>query len=157
MYSPRWLFQVPGSLLIVLGLVGYAVALPGLSIRGVRFDAHTLLFASLALLLGYQSLLFALFARTFAMTEGLLPRAPGLERFFRVMNLEKTIALGGVAFLAGAFLLLAAVAVWRSAGFGNLDYARTMRLVVPGTTLTALGFQTILGGFFVSILGLKRQ
>jgi glycosyltransferase involved in cell wall biosynthesis len=157
MYSPRWLFQIPGLILIALGLVGYGVALPGLTIRGIRFDAHTLLFASLAVLLGYQSLLFALFARTFAITEGLLPRAPELERFFRVMNLEKTIALGGAAFVAGTSLLLAAVAVWRSVGFGNLDYARTMRLVVPGTTLTALGFQTILGGFFVSILGLKRK
>jgi hypothetical protein len=31
-----------------------------------------------------------------------------------------------------------------------------MRWVVPGVTLTALGFQTILSSFFVSILGMKK-
>jgi glycosyltransferase involved in cell wall biosynthesis len=157
MYSPRWLFEIPGALLVAFGLLGYCVALPGLSIQGVTFDAHTLLFASLAMLLGYQSLLFALFTKTFAVTEGLLPRAPGLDRFFRLMNLEKALALGAGACVAGAALLLLAVAVWSRAGFGPLDYASTMRLVVPGVTLTALGFQTVLGGFFVSILGLRRQ
>jgi glycosyltransferase involved in cell wall biosynthesis len=157
MYSPRWLFEIPGAVLFIVGLLGYGVALPGLSIKGVTFDAHTLLFASLAMLLGYQSLLFALFTRTFALTEGLLPGAPSLERFFRIMNLERTLVVGGTGFVVGAVLLLSAGDIWRSVGFGPLEYARTMRLVVPGITLTALGFQTVLGGFFVSILGLRRQ
>jgi hypothetical protein len=54
-------------------------------------------------------------------------------------------------------LLLAAV--WQSwlTGFGHLDYARTMRLVVPGATLVALGFQTVFSSFFVSILGIRRK
>lgn len=59
MYSPRWLFVIPGTLLVILGLVGYAIALPGVTWRGIAFDAHTLLFASLAILCGYQSILFA--------------------------------------------------------------------------------------------------
>ena len=46
---------------------------------------------------------------------------------------------------------------WRLTSFGPLDYAQTMRLVVPGATLTALGFQTILSSFFVSILGMRRR
>jgi hypothetical protein len=58
--------------------------------------------------------------------------------------------------VAGLVLLAAAVVQWWSADFGHLDYARTMRWVVPGTTLTALGFQTILSSFFVSILGMKE-
>src|SRR5262249_12075757 len=50
MFSPRWLFFVPGQILIFLGLLGYGVALPGLTLGGVNFDAHTLLFASLAII-----------------------------------------------------------------------------------------------------------
>jgi hypothetical protein len=46
---------------------------------------------------------------------------------------------------------------WRLVSFGNLEYARTMRLVVPGVTLTALGFQTVLSSFFISILGMRRK
>ena len=155
-FSPRWLFFVPGAILVLLGLAGYALALPGVQIGGVKFDAHTLLFSSLAILMGYQSILFAVCAKTFAINEGLLPKDPQLNSFFKVMYLERGLALGALAFLAGIFLLGDAVWQWRAAHFGHLDYAVTMRWVIPGTTLTALGFQTILSSFFVSILGMKR-
>jgi hypothetical protein len=156
-YSPRWLFYLPGILLVLLGLAGYALAMPGVTIRGVTFDAHTLLFASLAILSGYQSILFAIFSKTFAITEGLLPEDPRLTRFFQVVNLERGLLLAAAALLVGMVLLVAAVNAWRLVGFGPMDYPKTMRLVVPGATLTALGFQTVLASFFVSILGMHRR
>jgi glycosyltransferase involved in cell wall biosynthesis len=157
MYSPRWLFLMPGLLLIILGLLGYAVAMPGMTFNGVNFDAHTLLFASLAILCGYQSSLFAIFTKTFAVSEGLLPEDRRLTRFFELVNLERGLIMAAVALLIGLALLVAAVNQWRLTGFGHLDYAQTMRLVVPGVTLTALGFQTVLSSFFVSILGVRRR
>jgi hypothetical protein len=54
-------------------------------------------------------------------------------------------------------LLLAAIRQWWLTDFGNLDYAYTMRFVVPGATLIALGFQTAFSSFFVSILGMRRK
>lgn len=157
MYSPRWLFVIPGTILIFLGMLGYAVAMPGLRIHGVTFDAHTLLFASLAILCGYQAVLFAIFSKTFAVSEGLMPEDPKLAQFFKIMYLERGLILSGAGLLLGLGLLLAAVQDWRLAGFGQLDYAKTMRLVVPGATITALSFQTILSSFFVSILGMRRR
>lgn len=156
-FSPRWLFLVPGCLLVLAGIIGYALALPGIKMGAVTFDAHTLLFASLAMMLGYQSMLFSLFAKTFAINEGLLPKDPQLDGFFKVMYLERGLILGLVALLAGVGLLGAAVSQWWAVDFGKLDYAKTMRWVIPGVMLTALGFQTILSSFFVSILGLKKQ
>ena len=156
-YSPRWLFFLPGVFLIILGLVGYALAMPGMTILSVTFDAHTLLFASLAILCGYQSILFAIFSKTFAISEGLLPEDCRLTRLFQVINLERGLLLALAVLLVGFALLLAAINSWRAAGFGALDYAKTMRLVVPGATLTALGFQTILSSFFVSVLGMRRR
>ena len=156
-YSPRWLFFVPGLALIVLGLVGYGLAMPGVRIQGVTFDAHTLLFASLAIICGAQSIWFALFSKTFAISEGLLPEDPRLNRFFQVATLERGLILASGALLLGLGLLLAAINEWRIVGFGSLDYAKTMRMVVPGSTLVALGFQTILSSFFVSILGMRRR
>ena len=157
LYSPRWLFLIPGLLLISLGLIGYIVAMPGMTFNGVTFDAHTLLFASLAILCGYQSSLFGIFSKTFAVSEGLIPEDRRLTRFFEVINLERGLIIAAVTLLIGVALLSAAVNQWRLTGFGQLDYAETMRLVVPGVTLTALGFQTILSSFFVSILGLRRR
>ena len=155
--SPRWLFLVPGFFLVLLGLAGYALALPGLNIGGVTFDAHTLLFSSIAILMGYQAVLFAICAKTFAINEGLLPKDSRIDSFFKLIYLERGLAIGGLALLAGLILLGAAVLEWKSVGFGRLDYAVTMRWAIHGATLTSLGFQTILSSFFVSILGMKRR
>jgi glycosyltransferase involved in cell wall biosynthesis len=157
MYSPRWLFLIPGALLVLLGAIGYTIALPGATWRGVSFDAHTLLFASLSVLLGWQSILFALFTKVFATAEGLLPADEHLERFFAVITLERGLIMAMVAVVIGVALLLAAVYQWCLVHFGHLDYAKTMRLVIPGVTLTALGFQTVLASFFISILGMRRR
>lgn len=155
--SPRWLFLMPGALLTILGLAGYAIAMPAITVNGVTFDAHTLLFASLAILCGYQSMVFAIFTKTFAVSEGLLPEDPRMIRFFKFATLERGLVASFIVILIGLALLIAAVNSWQLAGFGQLDYAQTMRLVIPGATLSALGFQTLLSSFFVSILGMRRR
>ena len=157
LYSPRWLFLMPGLLLILLGGVGYAIALSRLTINGVTFDVHTLLFASLAFLCGFQAVLFATLTKLFAITEGLLPPDPRLERVFRHITLETGLAGGALALVTGCVLLLMAVLIWRRTHWGRLDYSEVMRVVIPGATLTALGFQTVLFSFFMSILGMRRK
>src|SRR5207247_483373 len=68
MCSPRWLFLVPSAFFIAFGLLGYLVAMPGLRIGHTTFDAHTLLFESLAILCWYPCIRFAVFAQSFAIT-----------------------------------------------------------------------------------------
>jgi glycosyltransferase involved in cell wall biosynthesis len=157
MYSPRWLFLYPGVFLIVLGMIGYAFAMPGLTIKGIHFDAHTLLFSSLFILLGYQSVVFAVLVRTFTVTEGLLPENRRMIRLLKIISLERGLLFGTGLLLIGSVLLLGAVNQWRLTHFGNLDYPKTMRWVAPGVLLTALGFGTVLSSFFFSILRLSRR
>jgi glycosyltransferase involved in cell wall biosynthesis len=157
MYSPRWLFLIPGVLLIALGALGYAVAMPGLEIKGVHFDVHTLLFANLAVICGYQAVLFAVMTKTFAIREGLMPEDARLTRMYRYFNLETGLVVGVVGLVAGVVLLGTAVLRWYDRDFGALNYARTMRLVIPGVALTALGVQTMLSSFFLSILGMRSR
>jgi hypothetical protein len=157
MYSPRWLFLLPGAVLVLLGMVGAAIALPTTTIAGVTFTAHTLLFSCLAILVGYQAILFAVFTKVFAISEGLMPEDPRLTRLFKVINLEKGLIAGAVALVVGLVLLGSVVNQWRRSHFGNLEYGQTMRVVISGATLTALGVQTLLGSFFASILGTHRK
>lgn len=156
MYCPRWLFLYPGLVLIALGLLGYGVALPGLALGRIHFDVHTLLVASLGVLLGYQSVVFAVSAKTFAIHEGWLPESAGMRRFFSIVTLERGLLAGGGALGIGLGLLVGALVIWRAHDFGRLDYAQTMRWVIPGVTLAALGFQTILSSFMLGILRMRR-
>ena len=98
-----------------------------------------------------------MFAQTFAMAEHLLPEDPTMMRAFKIINLERGLLASAVTTLTGLGRLIAAIAQWRAVGYGPLDYAHTMRFVIPGATLTALGFQTFLSSFFISILGMTRR
>jgi hypothetical protein len=156
-YCPRWLFQAPGLFAILLGLIGYTVALPGLTIGRATFDAHTLLFSSLFILIGHQAILFSLFTKAFAITAGLLPPDRRTERFLRLANLERGLCVGLILLVCGVVLLGLAANEWRRLDFGALDYSHTMRWVIPGATLSALGFQTALSSFFLAVLGTARR
>jgi hypothetical protein len=157
MCCPRWLFVAPGLCLVAFGLLCYGLALPGATVGGLTFDIHTLLYGSLALLCGYQSVLFAIFTTTFAVNEGIRPATRGYNTFYKLVNLERGLVLGLIACLAGAVLLAVPFAAWQANEFGRLDYPQTMRWAIPGTSLLALGFQTLLSSFFVSILGMQRR
>jgi len=156
MCSPRWLFLYPGIFLAALGTLGYAVAMPGLTIGGVRFDAHTLLFSTLAILVGEQAIIFAVCAKTIAMAEGFLPPNRRMDAFYRLATVERGLVASLATMAVGLLLLAAAVNQWRLHDFGNLDYASTMRVVVPGVMLTAVGIQTLLASFLIGIMRTAR-
>ena len=160
MYSPRSLFLWPGYALLALGILGYALALPGVRIGNALLGPQTLLFASVFLLLGYQCVQFAVFTKLFAIREGMMPGDVRLERAMKIMPLENALKLGAGALVLGIALLVGAILKWRAVDYGTIDtalYATTLRWVIPGATLTALGVQTIFSAFFASILEMRRK
>jgi len=158
MYSPNWLFLYPGIVLALVGLIiGSAVLSGPLRIGNITLDVHTLLMASLLILCGYQSVIFAMFTKIFAITEGLLPESKQMNSLFRYINLERGLITGVAVLLIGMILILTTINQWRQVHFGVLNYTHTMRFVIPGATLITIGFQTLLSSFFFSILGLKRK
>jgi len=157
LYSPRWLYLVPGVLLIALGLLGSGLVYGHIAVGGLQFDAHTLLVASLALILGYQSILFGAFAKVFAVGERLMPMDAKTQTLDDVFSLEKGAITGLLLCLGGVGLIVAAVFQWAAVDFGRLDYATTMRWVIPGVTSVAIGFQTIFASFFLSVLAMRRK
>ena len=157
MYSPRWLFLLPGIALVVLGAVGYALAMPGVRLSGAELDVNALLFSSLFVILGYQSILFAILTKSFAVAQGLLPSTRQVERFFQMFKLERGLVAGAFVTVAGMALLGVVLLRWATVDFGPLDYRATLRLTIPGVMFTALGVQTLFFSFFASILGLRRR
>jgi glycosyltransferase involved in cell wall biosynthesis len=156
-YSPRWLFLMPGFFMVLAGVAGYSIAMPGITIAGMTFDAHTLLFSSLSILCGYQAMAFGALTKTYAVGAGLLLPDRYTRRLLKSRNLENGLIAGVLAIVIGALLLAASVNQWRLARFGQLDYGYTMRWVIPGATLTALGVQTVLSSFFLAILGFTNN
>ncbi len=157
-YSPRWLYLVPGLLFAVGGALLIVWLLPGpRALFGATLDVHAMLGAAALVLIGTQAISFAVFAKIFAITEGLLPMDSRLEKAFRTVTLETGLVCGALLTVAGALLVGHVVSVWSSAQFRTLDYSRTMRWMIPGALLLVLGAQAILSSFFLSILGLKRR
>jgi hypothetical protein len=131
--------------------------LPGqLEVLGIGFDVHTMVYAGAMIIIGYQAILFAAFARIYATTEGFLPARQWLEDLTQRITLEAG-ALAGLALVGGGMLLTAiALLIWGGTGFGALHYRETLRIVIPASTMLVLGVQTILSSFFLSILGIEH-
>lgn len=158
MYSPRWLFLYPGLFLMIVGLLAGAWLLPGpRRIGGVELDIQTLLYAAMAVVIGFQAVIFAVFTKVFVISEGLMPEDPRLNRMFDYITLETGLIVGLALLLAGLGGSVYAVSEWGARAFGPLEPSRTMRWVIPAATALVLGCQLVLSSFFLSILGLKRR
>src|SRR5580692_7130030 len=158
LYSPRWLFLYPGIVLMLMGcLLGLWLLPAPRHVGNVTFDVHTLVYAAAFVLIGFQAIAFAVFTKFFAISEGLLPPDPTLDKLFRYITLEVGLGAGGLLTGAGLMTSAYALGAWGSRHFGALDYSHTMRLVIPAALFLALGAQTIFASFFMSVLGLRRR
>jgi len=157
LFSPRWLFLIPGiSLGAVGGLFLSLLAFQPLSLGPVVLDINSMLVAAMMLLVGFQLIYSAVFLRIYGFTQGFLPDQPQLRVWLRRVTLEKGVITGVCLALIGFFLLLLATLKWKSTGFGALDPVSSVRQVVPAVTLLTLGVQVIFGSFFLSSLGINR-
>jgi hypothetical protein len=157
LFSPRWLFFVPGLVLLLLGLIAGAVIEAGpVSIGSVTFDVGTLVAASAMVVIGFQGVLFWLFTRVYAGSEGFLPKEPGVQRLLGRLSLERGLLLGLAIGLAGLGGLIFSIVNWGGSGFHNLNYEHALRSMIPSATALIVSCQLILGTFFLSILGIKQ-
>ncbi|HNR72452.1 MAG TPA: glycosyltransferase family 2 protein [Verrucomicrobiota bacterium] len=155
-YSPRWLFLVPGLALGMLGAVaGFVLALGPIHLGKVELSTGTLAVACMSLVIGVQLIAFAFFTKVFAIGEGLLPQDPKFANIFKTFTLEKGICFGLAVLVLGLGLLLRGIWSWKQAGYGALSYADNMLRLIPSVTLIMVSIQIIFSSFFLSVLGLK--
>jgi glycosyltransferase involved in cell wall biosynthesis len=149
LYSPSWLYLVPGGLLLLLGLVGMVLLAAGpVDILGHTWQIHTMLGFVALTLIGAQVIQLGVFARTYARVR-IGERDALLERLGRKLTLEHGLIAGGALSLF-AVVGLALVAIeWAHNGFGALGRAYETALLV---TALGLGIQIVFGAFFLALL-----
>jgi glycosyltransferase involved in cell wall biosynthesis len=156
LYSPDWLFMLPGLALLAAGLLLFLTLLVGpINLDRVTLGTGTMAVAGMMTLLGYQILAQGFYAKVFAVAEGLLPSQPRFNRLFRAWNLERGIVLGLTLGIAGASVVGWALWLWARKNFGPIDPQENLGRLIIGTTLIVLGAQTVFSSFHLSLLGLK--
>jgi hypothetical protein len=158
LYSPKWLFFIPGLLLMVLGLVaGVALSFGTVRVGSIAFGVDTLVGASAMLVIGFQAVIFALLTKVYAMEEGFLPHSERIQKTIDWWTLEKGLVVGGLLALGGLTGLIFSILHWQGKNFGDLDPLDSLRLVVPSATALIMSMQAVFASLFVSILGIRRR
>ena len=155
LFSPRWLFLYPGIALLTIGLIVGAILLPGPARFGnVSFDVHTFLVAALCIIVGLQSVSFAVIGRRFASRYGFIPRSSNYDRLLEALTLERILLAAILLMLGGLGALVWGVGEWAERGFGPLNPTSTMRAVIIAMTALVSGFQLMMSGFMSSMINI---
>lgn len=154
LYSPRWLFFYPGIAFMLMGGAGVAVLLPG---QQFVFDVHTLLYSVVLIIVGLNVLSFGLFAKVFAMQEGLLPRTKLFRNVYGRFTLEMGVLFGLLLFGMGIGLTAVALYLWSQNNFGNLDPQKMLRFVIPAVALLFTGIHVLFSSFLLSIIHIPHR
>ncbi len=159
LYSPTWLFLVPGVLLLLVGTAfGARLQMGPWKVGPFGFDTNTMLVCSMCQVVGLQILFFGIFTRVFAISEGLLPKTTSpIDHIYKLFSLERGVLLGLVISLVGLAKLIMAVLYWKGANFGAMSYPESLRQVIPAVTFMMIGVQIIFSSFFLSILDIPRK
>jgi glycosyltransferase involved in cell wall biosynthesis len=155
LFSPSYLFQLPGIALMLTGALLIVLLARGPRVLfGHQWDFHVLLFGALSLILGYDFVLFDIFAKTFSMGSGLARPNRWLRALMRVFTLERGLLLGSLLVVTGFAVEVQITLEWMRSGYGTL---MAVRGITVGMTLMVLGAQTLVASFLVSLLSLERR
>jgi hypothetical protein len=158
LYCPRWLFLYPGMLLVLLGVLARTSRLSVPPASGAMVpDIPIVLSAALAIVVGFQAITFALFAKCLTIRDGLHPANRKFDQLMTMLHLEWGLVLGGVLILVGLAGSVYAVISWHQAAVGGDMPVQILRMVIVLTTVLVLGVQLMLAAFFLSILKMVRR
>lgn len=158
LYSPKWLFLIPGLTLMLIGLILFILIQQGpVQLMNIHFDTNTLLYAGAFVVIGFQAVNFAVFTRIYALQQGFLPKNSTLDKLYNFITLEAGLIIGVLITLAGLGGSVYSLYLWDQQDFGQLNYSSILRVVIPSVFAIMIGLQTIFSSFFLSFLGLNQK
>ncbi len=151
--SPSGLFLYPGAAIFLLGVAGTAALFFGnITVGRLGLAEHTMVMTAAAINIGFEAMLFWVFAKVIAIQRGLLLQDALFQKWRRKVPLERGLALGAALFLLGLIAFGVALAEWSESGFGQLARENAIRFVIVSSTTLVLGAQSLYGSFFLYLL-----
>lgn len=158
MHSPNWLFMYPGAILFVIGMTVMTILSFGtIKIGQVGLGIHTMMYAAVAMMIGYNLIMFSTFTKIYAQVTGFIPAKGRVHDYMQESTTEKGVLLGFVILLLGISSTLLAFLAWKQKGFGDLIPEEIMRITIPAMVFIVIGFELIFGSFFIGILHIKHK
>jgi glycosyltransferase involved in cell wall biosynthesis len=155
LFSPDWLFIIPGVSLLILGFLLILALVSGpIQIGALHFDLHYVILGSLMVLLGAQVISIGVYAKTFSITNHFIKSDVFIRWFLKHFTLERGIIIGGLIFLVGLVIDSMILYQWVMSGFGTLGRIREAILAM---TLMVIGAQLVFSAFFISILQIQKH
>ncbi len=154
LYSPLYLFFIPGLIFFSGGIISMLLLYFNyLNIRGLTFSYYLMFLSSLLIILGYQLILFALFAKTYTVTN-LGNKSYLVDIINRFLTIERGTLSGIIFSFTGLIIYGKIFFNWVTIGSGGLQ---KIKILIAASTLIIVGIQTIFSSFMLSILGIKKK
>lgn len=152
-YSPKWLFAYPGIILFVLGLIfTVSIYIHPIQIGRVEFEATSMLYSAIAMLLGFQMLQFSVFTNLFGIRIGQFPN--NMKLIDKIKNLANKCGyiVSTIVMLVGIVGIIYTLCKWGQVGFGELTTNAISKTATLFGSLFALGMEMLLFTVFVRVL-----
>ena len=153
--APSKLFLLPGITMCITGFIGCLLGYFGSSLGSVNLGAHTMLGSALLIVSGYQAILMHSLSLNLSERLGILTNRR--NKYFKDFVISREIILSLSLLVSGISLWAKVFFSWQSSGFGTLDYATTMKVVIPGATLISLSLETLIFSLFRSWVQLETN
>ena len=158
LFSPRWLFIIPGLFVFLMSITAYLALLMGpVKFGEVTFDVHTLFFAETGLVLGFLAIALGVIIRMFGMREGLLHEHALLEKLRATPMLEVGGGVSILVTMSGLYLGFDALMVWSAVNFGPLTASELLRTISLSTLLIMLGGVSLMSSLIMGFLALPTR
>jgi len=155
LYSPTYLFLIPGLFLLSLGLLTqFGILLGLIKVAGHTLDTHFMVLASVFSILGFQITNLGLYAKTYSFAEEFEESKGLIKTLYKRLRLEHALLFGFLIFATGVVADFHILQKWIANGFGNIS---EIKLAVLSLTFVIIGAQTIFSAFFLSLLVMEKK
>lgn len=152
-YSPKWLFMIPGMILSVLGLIlTVIIGIHPLHVGAVEFDVTTMFYSAMVMFIGVMMLQFSTFTTIFAERIGQFPpNSKSVHKIVDIVN-KRGYGISVITMIIGLAGVILTIVRWSNVGFGHLLTTDTCRMAILFGSILVIGTQMLLFTLFIRVL-----